>query len=318
MKRKSGSGIFSPSPNSKKKVKRTQAAETKSKGGEESVDNSEAITNQCKGCQKAMKAVADMEKTLETLAKLREETDAIHKKSVEEANKLAERARTELAQSKERAATLQSEIDSLNAALKSSDEETSALKQQVTSKQEEIIALKQSALDKESEWQQQQIQLQQQQQQIQLQQQQEQQQKKRRRSSLQIQSPGPLSPAKASTPSKKGGKNGDKSKGDDVLSFYGMLTGISVVPRDEGYECVLENKEKARMVKFRIVVEENGTAHYTPLTIDVPDRVPGDVDDGTEAVVVGCVLTEMVTEPIDFPTSQLPVFLSKLIDELFM
>lgn len=299
MKRKSG--IFTPSPSGKKKVKRIQTAEAKE---ENNADGKGAST--CEYCQRAKKIVADMEKTLEALAEQRRETDALHKKSVEESGKLAARARAELAQSKERADALQEELDSLNAALKTSADETSVLKQELAAKQEEVIALKQSALDKENERHQQQRQ-------------------SRRRSSLQLHSPAPLlSPEKVAAPQQRRGEdsgNSSSSKSDDVLSFYGMLTGLSVTPKDNGYECVLENKEKGRTLKFRIAVE-NGTAHYTPLTIDVPDRVPpgsldgDDGDDDTE--VLGCVLTEMVTEPIDFPTFQLPVFLSKVIDELFM
>ena len=291
MRRKSG--IFSPSPNSKKRLKRAEPAEAKlaaeSSGPAGTHEENKDSVVSCKGCQKAMKAVTEMRKTLDALAKLREDADSVHSKSVEETNILAERAREELALSNDRAEALQKEIDALSAALKSTEEEALALKQEVSSKQGEIDALKQSALEAQ------------------------QQQRQRRRSSLQLQSPAPPSPAKVSASG-----SGLEESAESIHGFYRELTGMSVVQKNGGYECVLENREKGRTVKFRIAVEDR-TAHYTPLTIDVPDRVTASASNGDDdAEIAGCVLTEVVTEPIDFPMSQLPVFLSRLIDELFM
>jgi hypothetical protein len=87
------------------------------------------------------------------------------------------------------------------------------------------------------------------------------------------------------------------------------------------WECTLANRAAGRAVQFDLVVGDT-SVEYTPTKIDVPDEVkPEDAmarEAEGEGEPQGCVLSEAVTEAIEFDRTMLPVFLSKLVEELFV
>lgn len=107
-----------------------------------------------------------------------------------------------------------------------------------------------------------------------------------------------------------------------TLDLYAQLTGLTAVWKGENHwECTFANREAGRAIQFELVVGES-SVEYTPTKIDVPDEVSASVAAtataaGVDGELGGCMLSEAVTEAIEFDRSQLPVFLSKLIEELY-
>jgi len=90
---------------------------------------------------------------------------------------------------------------------------------------------------------------------------------------------------------------------EKVVKFYEELTGVTVQPgkEDNQFSCTAVNSSEHRAIEFQMLFGDT-TVEYTPAKIDVPKDF---------------TLSEEVTEAIEFDKSQSPVFLSKLIDELY-
>ena len=95
-----------------------------------------------------------------------------------------------------------------------------------------------------------------------------------------------------------------------VVKFYELLTSVTVQPTGDPeselksplFCCTLASSSgERRAVEFRMLFGDS-TVEYTPTKIDVPPSF---------------ALSEEFTEAIEFDGAQTPVFISKLIDELY-